>query len=70
MIPHGTTWGTYTPPGSSWEKQLRDGHHDPERQRLIEIYSGHGNTEEYRPHREVALRADGRSELPGSGTGA
>ncbi|MBW2384193.1 MAG: DUF3604 domain-containing protein [Deltaproteobacteria bacterium] len=64
VIPHGTTWGTYTPPGSSWEKQLRDGHHDPERQRLIEIYSGHGNTEEYRPHREVALRADGRRSCP------
>ena len=30
VIPHGTTWGFYTPLGSSWDMQLRGEQHDPE----------------------------------------
>ena len=41
VIPHGTVWGMYTPPGSSWAKQLTAELHDPVRQRLVEVYSGH-----------------------------
>jgi len=55
VIPHGTTWGFYTPPGSTWDKQLTEGMHDPERQRLIEVFSGHGNSEEYRAWNAVEL---------------
>jgi len=55
VIPHGTTWGFYTPAGSTFDKQLRGAMHDPERQRLFEIYSGHGNSEEYRPWKAVEL---------------
>ena len=51
VIPHGTTWGNYTPPGSSFGRQLRGGQHDPERQRLVEVFSGHGNAEGHRPYR-------------------
>ncbi len=55
VIPHGTTWGFYTPPGSSWDKQLVQGMHDPERQTLIEVFSGHGNSEEFRAWEAVDL---------------
>ncbi|WP_420431845.1 DUF3604 domain-containing protein [Hyphobacterium sp.] len=52
IIPHGSAWGFYTPPGTSWNKQL-DPAQRPEAFRLIEIFSGHGNSEEYRPWRPV-----------------
>jgi hypothetical protein len=61
VIPHGTTWGLYTPAGSSWDKQLAQ--QDP-RQSLIEVYSGHGNSEEFRPWREVVFGADGARSCP------
>jgi hypothetical protein len=48
----------------SWDRQLRDGNHDPDRQRLIEIYSGHGNSEEYRDWRGVAYGPDGEPGCP------
>ncbi|MEZ4339229.1 MAG: DUF3604 domain-containing protein [Sandaracinaceae bacterium] len=58
VIPHGTTWGFYTPPGYTWDKQNSDEQDDPDRQRLIEVYSGHGNSEEYRPWRAVEFEGD------------
>jgi len=64
VIPHGTTWGFYTPLGSSWDKQLENRQHDPERQSLIEIYSGHGNSEEYRDWQEVVFDAKGNRSCP------
>ena len=64
VIPHGTTWGMYTPQGSSWDKQLEGDMHDPKRQTLIEVFSGHGNSEEFRPWREVEIAADGTKSCP------
>src|SRR5262245_37102982 len=58
VIPHGTTWGFYTPPGSAWDKQLVGTQHDPNRQTLIEVYSGHGNSEEFRDFHEVLFDKD------------
>jgi hypothetical protein len=64
VIPHGTTWGMYTPAGSSWAKQLDPRQHDPDRQRLIEVYSGHGSAEEYRPWVATRIEADGTRSCP------
>jgi hypothetical protein len=64
VIPHGNTWGYYTPPGSSWDKQLTRKQHDPKRQTLIEVFSGHGNSEEFRKWREVAYDAQGNMTCP------
>ncbi len=64
VIPHGTAWGFYTPLGSSWDKQLTPTQHDPSRQNLVEVFSGHGNSEEYRPFREVILGEDGSRTCP------
>ena len=64
VIPHGTTWGFYTPPDSSWDKQLTAAEHDPSRQKLIEVYSGHGNSEEYRDWTAVDKGADGKLTCP------
>ena len=64
VIPHGTTWGYYTPPGSAWDKQLTPEMHDPRRQRLLEVYSGHGNSEEYRPWTAVVDAGAGGRVCP------
>lgn len=47
VIPHGNAWGQFTM-DTSWDAQLDPGNHDPSLQRLIEVYSKHGNSEEYR----------------------
>jgi len=60
IIPHGSSWGFYTPPGTTWSKSLASAER-PDRFRLIEIYSGHGNSEEYRAWKDVDLNADGQS---------
>ena len=64
MIPHGTTWGFYTPPDSSWDKQLTAQEHDPARQTLIEVYSGHGNSEEFRALDAARDRGGRDAHLP------
>lgn len=64
VIPHGTAWGVYTPPLASWDKQLQGTMHDPERQTLLEIYSGHGDSEVYRDFRTLAQASDGSLSCP------
>ena len=64
VIPHGTTWGVYTPPGASWDKQLAGAMHDPERQTMIEIYSGHGDSEIYQDWRATLTDEDGALVCP------
>lgn len=55
VIPHGTTWGFYTPPASEFNKQLIGDNFDPNRQALLEVFSGHGNSEEYRDFRATVM---------------
>jgi len=62
VIPHGTTWGIYTPPSANWRKQI-DGH-DSSLERLIEIYSGHGNTEKYFDNDAVFFNIAGEAYCP------
>ena len=64
VIPHGTTWGFYTPPGSTWDKQLTAAENDPDRQILLEIYSGHGDSDVYRDWRAVEFDANGTAICP------
>ncbi|MCL4233164.1 MAG: DUF3604 domain-containing protein [Deltaproteobacteria bacterium] len=64
VIPHGLTWGIHTPYGPAWDKQLTSAMHDPDRQILLEIFSGHGNAEEYRDWTGVTYAPDGTSECP------
>ena len=45
VIPHGLVWGIHAPPGSTLALQLTRARHDPDRQRLLEVYSGHGASE-------------------------
>ncbi len=63
IIPHGSTWGLYTPPGASWDKALHP-EQQPDEFSLIEIYSGHGNTEEYRSYRAIAKDEAGNQYCP------
>ena len=48
VIPHGTSWGLMTPRGFSLARELETGQHNPDRQKLFEVYSGHGSAEPYR----------------------
>ncbi|MCE9522129.1 MAG: DUF3604 domain-containing protein [Alphaproteobacteria bacterium] len=63
IIPHGTSWGFYTPAGTNWVKALDPGER-PEKFPVIEIYSGHGNSEEFRSWNEVVTAADGTQSCP------
>ena len=56
VVPHGTAWGFYSPPNSNWTHQLTKENHDEQRVGLIEVYSGHGNSE---PFRDFAARVKG-----------
>lgn len=64
VIPHGNAWGMNTPAGTTFDKQLNREQHDPERQILFEVYSGHGNSEEYRKWRAAVKGDDGGLVCP------
>jgi hypothetical protein len=69
VIPHGNTWGFYSPPGTTWDKQLAGRMHDPQKQFLIEVMSGHGNSEEFRSWKEIVFDAQGKPSCPAPAKG-
>jgi hypothetical protein len=64
VIPHGLAWGCHAPPGARLDNQLTLQQHDPSRQRLLEIFSGHGNGEEYRTWPEAGAGEAGEPICP------
>lgn len=64
VIPHGNTWGLYTPPGTRWDKQLSGDMQNEKYQFLVEVFSGHGNSEEYRDWSDVEYDEAGNPVCP------
>ena len=64
VIPHGNTWGFYTPPNSSLDKQLEAEFNDENLQILFEVMSRHGNSEEYRSWRALTNNEEGGLVCP------
>ena len=64
VIPHGNSWGLNTPATTTFNKQLNREQHDPARQILFEIFSGHGNSEEYRDWRATETDENGQLYCP------
>ncbi|HKJ23935.1 MAG TPA: DUF3604 domain-containing protein [Myxococcota bacterium] len=63
VIPHGMAWGIHAPPRATLATQLTAARHDPSMQRLLEVYSGHGNSEEWRDFEEPGFE-DGEAVCP------
>ena len=64
VIPHGLAWGVHAPQGGKLDIQLTRAQHDPEHQILLETYSGHGNSEEFRDVPEFEQGANGERICP------
>jgi hypothetical protein len=64
VIPHGNAWGLYTPAETTWDKQLVGDLQNEKYQNLVEVFSGHGNSEEYRDWRDVVIDKDGNRLCP------
>jgi hypothetical protein len=64
VIPHGQSWGFHVPLGTSWENRLNKQGHDPSKQLLLEVMSGHGNSEEYRDISSATFLQSGEMRCP------
>lgn len=64
VIPHGNTWGLYSPAEISWDKQLSGDMQNEKYQYLVEVFSGHGNSEEYRQWRDIEFDEQGNARCP------
>jgi len=64
VIPHGLAWGIHAPPGARLDTSLASGNHDPNRERLVEVFSGHGSGEEFRERPAEQAAAQGELTCP------
>jgi hypothetical protein len=62
VIPHGLSWGRTNPRDADFAGQIAE--HDPRYQRLVESYSGHGNSEVFADFERRVARADGGFDCP------
>ncbi len=62
VIPHGLSWGTTNPLDADFRNQLES--YENRYERLIESYSGHGNSEEFRDFERVGTDANGTASCP------
>lgn len=53
VIPHGMSWGYYTPMGFDFNDQIISGQFNQKYQFLTEVYSGHGTSEVYRNFKSI-----------------
>jgi hypothetical protein len=64
VIPHGLAWGVTNPPHANAANQIGPPMHDPRWQRLIEVYSGHGNSEVFRDFTRARADESGGASCP------
>jgi hypothetical protein len=67
VIPHGLAWGITNPARADLRFQLAQ--HDPRWQSLLEVYSGHGNSEVYRAFERESETTSGDWSCPEGGEG-
>lgn len=61
VVPHGSM---NVPPNASFDMQLNTQQHNPDNQLLFEVYSGHGNSEEFFRGKSVGIDANGNKYCP------
>ncbi|MFK8019542.1 MAG: DUF3604 domain-containing protein [Pseudomonadales bacterium] len=69
VIPHGMAWGKTNNKQSDFRFQLNARDHNPKWQRLLEVYSGHGNSEVYRDIDRGELLPDNTIRCPAATVG-
>lgn len=67
VIPHGLSWGMTNPAHANLQNQLAQ--HQARWQPLLEVYSGHGNSEVYRAFERPRRDASGQWICPAGGEG-
>ena len=64
VIPHGLSWGVTNMNGIDLRYQVTAEYHNPKWQRLIEVYSGHGNSEVFSDFESGSVDANGNAVCP------
>ncbi|MGI9295467.1 MAG: DUF3604 domain-containing protein, partial [Pseudomonadales bacterium] len=62
VIPHGLSWGVTNPADADFQTQIVE--HNPNKQRLLEVYSGHGNSEIYADWQREVTDSAGNKTCP------